>query len=478
MIRGSAPPSPVADRRIAGLDEWRGVLILLVMLGHFLGTRAYELTYHHAYEPVQALTRQGGTAPAAAGLVAPALPHSSAEGVPVQGWALDPTSQRDVGVTGVRVSFGDGPFHEARFGHAMPGFAATPWRVDCGWVADLDARALRPGHEVPVRVLVRLTSGVEVPFAGGLRWRGTGTALTRVRWTAVAAQAAVDHFFVISGFLITLILVRTKGRPGYLRIFWARRALRILPLAWVLVGVVWLASPDTRGLLPPYLLLYANYLDVHVPALSPMWSLMVEEQFYLVFPVVCWLVPRRWLWVAVGGVCLAAAALRLHLPTSYVDGVYIAVPYTHLRVLALALGCWMALLREGLVPRPRLCSAVFIAWVALWAAYGGPEPLFAQYGRLGLLDPLSLLAAVLLLRSLLARPRPGPAWLRFLGVRCYGLYLLHVPMLHLFGALAPGLSPVPFFLAWFPAVVGLAALSYRWFETPLLALAPRYPPPA
>lgn len=450
--------------------------MLLVMLAHFLGTRVYSLGFHMPYEPVQALTRTSGTAPAAAGVLPPISPLQEGEVLQVQGWAIDPKATTDTGVAEVRIAFADGPFQTATLGLPTPGMAAaTPWFSDAGWSVTLDVARLQLGQLVPVQVVVRTRAGAEVHFQGSLRWRGTGTALGRVRWGPILAQAAVDHFFVISGFLITLILVRTKGRPGYLRIFWARRALRILPLAWLVVGVAWVAYPGVRELLPGYLFFYGNYMDQHVPMLAPMWSLMVEEQFYLVFPLVCWLVPRRWLWVAVGGLCLAAAAVRLHCPTYYVDSVYIATPYTHLRAIALALGCWMAVLREGLVPRPRLCAALFVAWVLLWGAFGGPEPLFARYGRLGWLDAGSLALAVLLMARLAAHPWTGPAWLRFAGVRCYGLYLLHVPMLHLFTHLAPQLGPVAFFLLWMPSTVALAALSYRWFETPLLGLAPDYP---
>lgn len=471
-----APATPLGNRRLAGLDEWRGILVLIVMLGHFMGTRAYALTFHHPYEPVQALTRTSGTAPAAAGLLSPMTALTGGEVLRVQGWALDPTARTDSGVTEVRIAFGDGPFQAATLGQPTPGMAATtPWFAEAGWVTTLNVSHRPPGELIPLQVRLRTTAGAEVLFEGSLRWRGPGNAFSRVRWNAILAQAAVDHFFVISGFLITLILLRTQGRPGFLRIFWARRALRILPLAWVLVASAWVVYPGARDLLPGYAFFYGNYLDRHVPMLSPMWSLMVEEQFYLFFPLVCWLVPRGRLWLAVGGLCLAAAALRLHCPTYYVDSVYIATPYTHLRAIALALGCWMALLREDLVPRPRLCAALFVAWVLGWAAFGGPEPLFAPYARLGWLDAVSLALAVLLLARLTARPRTGPAWLRFMGVRCYGLYLLHVPVLHLFMHLTPSLGPVAFFLLWMASTVAVAALSYRWFETPLLALAPDYP---
>lgn len=456
--------------RIAGLDAWRGVLVLVVLAAHFLSFNLPGLGSRF-YAPLQPLTRAGGSATAAAVI----LPDVAAgrEAQEVAGFALDPQARQGTGVAEVLVTFGDGEPKAARTGLPTPGLAhVMPGFAHAGWAVPLDDAAWRRGEAVPVTLLVRRADGAEVTFAGSVRYLGGGPRWQRVQWPSVLGQAAVDHFFVISGFLITLVLLRTERSRGYLRTFWARRAARILPLAWLLVAIAWFAYPAGRELLPSYLLFYNNYVHQSVPGLAPMWSLMVEEHFYLVYPVLCLLVPRRWLWLAVGGLCLGFAALRLHLPTYYVDGLVIAVPMTHLRAVALALGCWVALVHAGLVPRARVCAWVFAAWVALWAAFGGSEPLFARYGRLGLLDPVSLGGAALLLVWLTSRSRNGPRWLRFVGVRCYGIYLLHVPLLMLFKKLAPSLPLGWFFALWLPSVVAVAALSFRWLESPLRALAP------
>jgi peptidoglycan/LPS O-acetylase OafA/YrhL len=289
---------------------------------------------------------------------------------------------------------------------------------------------------------------------------------------------AMDHFFIVSGFLITLILVRTKGLPGYLRVFWARRGLRILPLALACIAAVALIYPESRQQLLGYLFFYANYSHggETVGALAPMWSLSVEEQFYFVFPVLFWLVPRERLWQLVAVLVMTLAAIRLGFPAYHQYGLYIGSPYTHVRALAIALGSWVALVREGLVPRPRTMAVVFVAWVVTLVVAGGTDDLFTQpFARMGLLDPLGIALGLAILTWCVRRPPRPVAVLRYFGVRCYGAYLLHLPMLMLVQAKAPKLTAHWFLVVWVVVLVAVVELSYRFLETPLLSRAPAYP---
>ena len=113
----------------------------------------------------------------------------------------------------------------------------------------------------------------------------------------------VDLFFVISGFLITTLLLRERDRAGAisLRGFYWRRALRILPLYYLVVTLAGIYFVIGRGHLealqiwPAYYLFFANFLTEHIPTLYPTWSLSMEEQFYLIWPLVMiWLPPRYW----------------------------------------------------------------------------------------------------------------------------------------------------------------------------------------
>lgn len=113
----------------------------------------------------------------------------------------------------------------------------------------------------------------------------------------------VDLFFVISGYLITTLLLREEARDGVFSLsgFYWRRVLRILPVYYLVVTLVGVYYIVLRGetqyleLWPWYYLFLSNFLTDHIPMLDPTWSLAVEEQFYLIWPLLLLLVPRRWI---------------------------------------------------------------------------------------------------------------------------------------------------------------------------------------
>ena len=131
----------------------------------------------------------------------------------------------------------------------------------------------------------------------------------------------VDFFFVLSGFLITTLLLREEARTGRFSLgaFWWRRGLRILPPYFLLVSAVsayWIlvmGQWHLSELVPYYYLFLANFLAEDIPLLSITWSLSVEEQFYLVWPVLMLATlarARRRAMVLVGLVALNVAAIE------------------------------------------------------------------------------------------------------------------------------------------------------------------------
>jgi len=125
----------------------------------------------------------------------------------------------------------------------------------------------------------------------------------------------VDFFFVLSGFLITTLLLReevTKGRFS-LRAFYWRRILRIIPIYFFVVTVIALYEVGVKGntqyfvILPYYYLFLSNFLVEHVPLLDPTWSLSVEEQYYMIWPLLLMLAPRRW----VAGILVALVVINV-----------------------------------------------------------------------------------------------------------------------------------------------------------------------
>ncbi|WP_291984070.1 acyltransferase [Luteitalea sp.] len=310
-------------------------------------------------------------------------------------------------------------------------------------------------------------------------------------WCRGMGGAGVRVFFVLSGFLITEILLRARdtghATPG--RVLWAfyvRRALRIVPLAYAAVAVVWLL--DTRGardFVWWYLTFTTNVLLVReqwwVP-LGHFWSLAVEEQFYLLWPLVVLWTPRPRLGGVLAALVATAAVMRLWFVPE-VEGPRWASALTPMVVDALAVGAWLA--TRPRQPRAWPLPLALLATVVLIALRGTTDALvFAT------LYQWAWLAGSLALVQASVQGWPGAlgrvaAWrpLLTLGRISYGVYVIHWLVPTLFSA-AQRFTGVPMTYpdAGLPRLVfvtGLTLLvaipSYRWFERPLLTLRARVP---
>ena len=131
-------------------------------------------------------------------------------------------------------------------------------------------------------------------------WHGLGrvlATLTNLGWLGV------DLFFVLSGFLITSVLLRTHLNAEGLRSFYWRRALRILPLYFVVLLVIWLSYSGAGSFVLLSAFFLSNFVTLFgVPLIyGPLWSLAVEEHFYLVWPwVMRFVTLPRLAWLAAG----------------------------------------------------------------------------------------------------------------------------------------------------------------------------------
>jgi peptidoglycan/LPS O-acetylase OafA/YrhL len=305
-----------------------------------------------------------------------------------------------------------------------------------------------------------------------------------------AGYLGVDVFFVLSGFLITSLLVEELQRSDGIRFanFWARRALRLLPALFAMVAVVWLfagvfVSPGTRDGVRPTLLYYTNWWEVaghHAGVLGHTWSLAIEEQFYLVWPLllfVLWRIDRTLrlaLWVCVAGALAAAAARQWQSGRIPIGEWYSHSGY---RADGLLVGCVVAIVvhtRE--LPRwahdphlPGLAATILLSvMVAATRLHGlaGPAEEIAS------LHFVVALATGLLIVGCLAGNAPG--WLshpvaRWIGVRSYAMYLWHFPLMRNRWIIDGDPDIVWGFVLTFAA----AALSYRFIEAPCLALRAR-----
>lgn len=279
-------------------------------------------------------------------------------------------------------------------------------------------------------------------------WPGT-TPLDRAAIGALGlGWAGVDLFFVLSGFLITGILVDTAGAPGWWGRFLARRTLRIFPLYYLSLAAFGLAGP-ALGLVDPWTFgrwgwWYWGYLGNWayparqvIPALSHFWSLAVEEQFYLGWPFVVWLARGRRLVFTAGALVLAGPLLRAWIVLGSGWPVGSAFRVTPGRVDELALGALLAVLFRAPAARAALARWWPLAaalGAAGFVALGGPrgfdmhDPSLEVFGHtllaVGFGGLLAGAVATGGTRHPLARLL-GTRPLVALGRYSYGLYVVH-----------------------------------------------------
>ena len=313
----------------------------------------------------------------------------------------------------------------------------------------------------------------------------------------------VDIFFVLSGFLITDLLATQYDRLGRvdLKGFWTRRARRLLPPLAVMLVIVTAAAtviePAQERSLRMALLAASTYTSnwyqifhhvsyfeaIGPPApLDHLWSLAIEEQFYLVWPLILWFVILRLknrrvrVIVTLAGAAISALAMALqYTPGGDPSAVYYGTD-THASALligaALALACPLARLEGTPAELSRTLDAMGIAGLAFlaWALghFSGSDP--AVY-------PLGLILAALAAAGLIAAAAStgviaamtGLPPLRWVGIRSYAIYLWHWPVIALGAALVgPGPTTPGLWIMETGVSIALAAASWRFIETPIM----------
>lgn len=270
---------------------------------------------------------------------------------------------------------------------------------------------------------------------------------------ASAGWVGVDILFVLSGFLITGILLNTKAQPHYFRNFYSRRTLRIFPLYYGFLLVYFLgiplvskAAPMVEGIRLDHAWFWTYSINMPIAmmgwpadkALAHFWSLAVEEQFYLLWPLlVCALNLRPLMLVCVAAM-LGALALRAEF---LVRGYHVAAfVFTFARVDSFAIGACVAIAlrqpgwRAGVNAwiRPVVGMAVLMLFsITAWRRGLLAEDPVVVTGGLSLLAFLSgaiiweLVAAPsrLWLSRLFSHP-----YLTFFGTHSYALYVFHHPL--------------------------------------------------
>ena len=331
----------------------------------------------------------------------------------------------------------------------------------------------------------------------------------------------VQIFFTLSGYLITGILLqsRDKSCAAFFADFYWHRAVRILPLLYffILICVPVYAisgSPATFGSDWPWLAVFAgNFARMRPTDLGPsfvhLWSLAVEQQFYLIWPVLLYFLPPRTFRTAVAGVLLLTPLLRLMLfqwlvhlgyDQQYAGKAAYVLPFTQFDAFAAGAaiplwnldripnaGRWLfgAVVAAGAAGFAVLLTAYLHQAGAFIFSFGYAMYLVQGYGYVwgySLLNILSMLWIVHVLQAagasrwLAARP------LTWIGRISFGMYVYHVPLLLLANALVARLPAalrpsfrLPLFITWLATVLLVSETSYRWIERPFLKLKNQRP---
>ena len=328
----------------------------------------------------------------------------------------------------------------------------------------------------------------------------------------------VDLFFVLSGFLITGILLDTRESRRYFSSFYARRTLRIFPLYYLVLFLALVVLPEfpaadavlggQAGLPPeervdvpewPYWLYLTNvsvaergwvhhWIDVS-------WSLAIEEHFYLVWPLVVWLCPPRLAALLCAIVLVAEPMARIYARGIDYPPLWLYV-LTWYRLDGLALGALLAFAdRRRLLPmldrRVPLVLVACVAGLIVCTIMGGHTWWWNRWMQMYGYSLIAIAGGAMLV-SAVNRPADSvwpfmlsAGWLRAFGKYSYALYLFHLPVMravreYVFDPLeyerfGPWNAQVLFYgLAAAPSFA-LAWLSWRLFEGPILRLKARFP---
>jgi peptidoglycan/LPS O-acetylase OafA/YrhL len=346
---------------------------------------------------------------------------------------------------------------------------------------------------------VLLTHGSYV-FMSGSHFLGMG-------WTGV------DLFFVLSGFLITGILIDTKSARNRAESFYARRILRIFPIYYLTIFVVLIAQTQLPWVRPAaeiqtwpdrlsYLFYFKNLVPLwqhgqaHQTLLSHFWSLAGEEQFYCLWPLLVWHISTRAVYRVCAGALCFTFLLRIVLGSHFGFGAWMQFfPLTRSDGLFVGSGL-AALLASG----HRFSHKQLLSWAAaglgtlvVVVLVGGHADLLYA-GRLMAsigFSGLSILFGVLIAHciqfhtSLLTRFFETP-WIRAFGRYSYGMYVYHLPVYYVIEHYATQWFSLQFpmrdkyAILYLGVLIGvtyaLAWLSFRFFEQKFLRLKRRFEP--
>lgn len=309
-----------------------------------------------------------------------------------------------------------------------------------------------------------------------------------------AGAYGVDLFFALSACLITTLLLRERSATGALdlRSFYLRRILRIWPLYLSFVAFATVAAMILPGQGLPlryvagYTLLSGNWIYVFygLPAsfAIPLWTVSIEEQFYLAWPLALGRSSVRTMAALAVGLLFLANAARVAL-AAFAAPAQVMEYSTLTRLDPIALGILIALYQHR-IPLDRwrriaLLSTGVAAWIVTYAFTVGTHAPGVSTWQSALGHLLTALASAAILLAVMGSQQVilRHRWLLYLGKISYGLYVIHEFAHYCAMRLFPAAAPMRVLLQSalsLALTILLAAASYRWLESPFLRLKERF----
>ena len=300
----------------------------------------------------------------------------------------------------------------------------------------------------------------------------------------------VDVFFLLSAYLITEILLREYRKTGGINVqaFWIRRILRIWPLYFAFLALAYWVVPRIYAQNFPafHALAYATFWGNFALVLESngvntvagiLWSVSIEEQFYLLWPLVLSLFMRRFRAICIA-LIVVSTVVRAYLVSTGVDSVWSIWGNTITRLEPIAVGALIAFELHGRVPELRnslrgaaIAGGLFIIVICgMFFPKEGPTAMIVY--------PLATVAAALLLLGTLGTRIRIPHFLVYLGRISYGLYVFHALAILIarqqIHVAHPFVEWAAQFFTAFVLTVLFASVSYRWYEKPFLRLKERF----
>ncbi len=299
----------------------------------------------------------------------------------------------------------------------------------------------------------------------------------------------VDLFFVLSGFLITVNLRKDRAVAHYWKHFYLKRATRILPPMLLTCLLTYIFVPGAKLLIVlGYILTLGGLIDLDprhfIEPIGPLWSLAVEEHFYLVWPFVIRFLKRKQAMYFLAAIITIGPLLRMAfshpMPTAALSVTYFLTPF---RIDEMAFGCLLALLIEDQSSTNLLrkysfnaflltTCIYFVTWFKLHHIYfypGGHTKLFDSMGYwLVALAGFCLIAHVYLNRQGFTARLLSFQPLVLLGRISYGVYLYHI-LIRTFIMWYLGIdSQRVAFIFDIPLALVLSWLSFTYYEQPII----------